>query len=806
MTRPDSTQPSHPNQKRSPARTGGWKRILKTLGWTVLVIVGSGVAFVGALVFKHHRIVSAKPGQLQTKVQPGELGLWVNPFIGTGGFPWVCGHNFPGAMVPFGLVRLGPETASLLIRKRALNTSGYYYGDDQMRGFSHTRLNGTGATDGGHFLVVPAVEPAQPLTYRKGQSMDFSHSEELASPGYYAVKLPQIGTLVELTATARVGVHRYTFNPDQSPHLLLDVMNALGGRTSREGKVQVRPAAKAVEGSVRTFGTFAGRYGGIKVYFVARFNQPFASFGTWQNDVVFPNQTSAEGEGVGVDLAFAATNTPQVITLKLAISYVSIENARANLETEAGAKDFDEVLADAQRAWEAKLSLVKIQGGTEKQKKIFYTALYRVFQMPTVFNDANGEYLGFDRTVHQISDFQYFTDLSLWDTFRTVHPLYALIAPKDQRDMVVSLVKMLEQGGWLPRWPSGHGYSNSMLGTPADIVIADTYLKGIRDFDVEKAYQAMRRTALASTPPGAAFSGREGVEHYLKYQYCPAGLMDESVSRTLEFGWADHAIALLAEALGHSEDATRFREHSESYRNLWNPNTQHFQPRDAQGKFVEPFKPLLLTYLDRGGKFTRDYVEGSALQWRWAAPYDAQGMISLFKSRDYFVEELNNFFARSDPAMGAWTPGSYYWHGNQPDIHAAYLFNDAGRPDLTQKWARWILDHKYGDRYDGLDGNDDGGTLSAWYILSALGLYPVAGSDQYQLGAPLFERAEVRLQNNPLIVVAENYATNHPYVRRVWLNDIPLDRTWIRHAEIERGGVLKFAMSAEPTHFDFRSR
>lgn len=775
-----------------------WMRLVKFALYLVLVVALAGAAFVGALVLKHKRIVGAKPGQLQTKVQPGALGRWVNPFIGTGGFPWVCGHNFPGAMVPFGMVRLGPETASMLIRKRALNTSGYYYGDDQILGFSHTRLSGTGATDGGHFLVVPAVEPVQPKTYRKGQSTSFSHREELASPGYYAVNLPKIGTLVELTATPRVGFHRYTFSQDKTPHLLLDVMNALGGRKSREGKLQVLPEAKEVEGAVRTFGTFAGRYGGIKVYFVARFNRPFTSFGTWQNDTVFPNQTTAEGEGVGVDLGFAATNQPQVITLKLAISYVSIENARANLETEAGTKDFDEVLADAQQAWEDKLSLIKLQGGTEKQRTIFYTALYRVFQMPTIFNDANGAYLGFDRKVHQTTDFRYFTDLSIWDTFRTVHPLYALITPKDQRDMVVSLVKMLEQGGWLPRWPSGHGYSNSMLGTPADIVIADTYLKGIRDFDVEQAYQAMRRTALAPTPPGSAFSGREGVEHYLKYQYCPAGLMDESVSRTLEFGWADHAISLLAESLDHPEDARLFRDHSQFYRNLWNTNTQYFQPRDAQGRFVEPFKPLLLTYMDRGGKFTKDYVEGSALQWRWAAPYDAEGLISLFKSRDYFVEELNSFFANSDPAMGAWTPGSYYWHGNQPDIHAAYLFNDAGRPDLTQKWARWILDNKYGDGYDGLDGNDDAGTLSAWYVFSTLGIYPVAGSDRYQLGTPLFERAEVKLKNQPLIIVAENYATNHPYVRQVWLNDVPLDRTWIRHAEIEQGGVLRFAMSAEP--------
>jgi predicted alpha-1,2-mannosidase len=788
-----------PSPGQNKAKTSWWKRLLKfALCLIVAVVVACGL-FVGALMLKHKRIVGATPGRLLTKVQPTELGRRVNPFIGTGGIPWVCGNNFPGAMVPFGTVRLGPETVSMLIHKRALNTSGYYYGDDQVLGFSHTRLNGTGATDGGHFLVIPAMEPARPEAIYQGQTTSFSHSEEAASPGYYTVKLRKPGVLVELTATPRVGVHRYSFDEKRAPHLILNVMNALGNHRSREGRLRVLPEAREIEGSVRTFGTFAARYGGLKVYFVARFSQPFASFSTWRDNVVSHNEPTVEEGAVGVDVEFQQADQPQTITLKLAISHVSIENARANLEAEAGAKSFDQVLAEAQRAWDEKLSSIKIQGGTEKQRTIFYTALYRVFQMPTVFNDANGDYMGFDRKVHQTSGFQYFTDLSIWDTFRTAHPLYTLIAPKDQRDMVASLVKMLEQGGWLPRWPSGHGYSNSMLGTPADILIAESYLKGIRDFDAEEAYQAMRRTALAPTPLGSAFSGRQGVERYLQYGYCPAGLVERSVSRTLEFAWADHAISLLAEALGHHEDSVLFREHAQFYRNLWNTNTQYFQPRNAEGKFVEPFKPLLLTYLDRGEKFTKDYVEGSALQWRWGAPYDAAGLISLFKSRAYFVEELDNFFAKSDPALGAWNPGPYYWHGNQPDIHAAYLFNDAGRPDLTQKWVRWILDNKYGDGYDGLDGNDDGGTLSAWYVLSALGLYPVAGSDQYQLGAPLFERAEVKLKLQPLVIVAENYATNHPYVRQVWLNDVPLDRCWIRHAEIEKGGVLKFAMSPEPT-------
>lgn len=775
-----------------------WKRLLKVaLGGAAVVLI-SGGAFIGGLTLKYRRIVDAKPGQLHTAVHAGTYGQWVNPFIGTGGIPWVCGNNFPGAMVPFGVVRLGPETASLLVGERALNTSGYYYGDEQLLGFSHTRLNGTGATDGGHFLVMPATGPMDPASFRQRGFTKFSHGRELASPGYYAVELPALGALVELTATPRVGVHRYTFNSNSTPHLLLDVMNALGGRRSSEGWVRVLPTANEIEASVRTFGTFAGRHGGTKVYCVARFDQPFASFATWRDDSRLPGQLVAENGRVGADVGFVFSNRPPVVTLKLAISYVSLANARANLDAEAGTRGFDDILAGAQQAWEDRLSLIKLEGGTERQRRIFYTALFRVFEMPTVFNDVNGEYLGFDRQVHRATDFQYFTDLSLWDTFRTTHPLYTLIAPRDQRDMVVSLLAMCEQGGWLPRWPAGDGYSNSMLGTPADIVIADTYLKGIRDFDVERAYQAMRQTALAPTPPGAAFSGREGVEHYLRLGYCPSGLMEESVARTLEFAWADSAIANLAAALGRRADADLFREHSRFYRHLWNPATQYFQPRDAAGKFFEPFKPRLLTYFDRKGEFTRDYVEGSALQWRWGAPYDAEGMIALFPSRDYFVTELNDFFAKSSPTRGAWQPGPDYWHGNQPDLHAAYLFNDAGRPDLTQKWVRWILENKYGDGYDGLDGNDDGGTLSAWYVFSALGLYPVAGSDKYQLGAPLFDRAEVKLQNRPLVIVAENHPRENPFVAKVWLNGVLLDRSWIKHAEIAQGGELKFLMSATP--------
>ena len=775
------------------------KRIIKILLSGLGLVILTGLLSAGVLWLRYRHFVNAEPQPISIAARPVfSLIKNVNPFIGTGGYPWVCGHNFPGAALPFGMVRLSPETESFLTKRKALNTSGYFYGDNKISGFSHTRLSGTGATDGGHFLVVPATGSVSHNGIVKGRSYRFSHRDEVAFPGYYALRLPEEKIFVELTATERVGVHRYTFPTGVEPRIIIDVSNALGDRESREATVTILSDRLEVEGSVRTFGTFGSRYGGAKVYFVARFDRKFKSYGTWNGEHFYEDHKDAEGDDIGIDIEFDSDENESVVGLKLAISYVSIENARANLDAEAGTRKFDEILTLAQEAWEEKLSLIKIDGATEAQRTIFYTALYRSFQMPTVFNDVNGEYFGFDRQVHQSDGFRYFTDLSLWDTFRTLHPLYNIIAPNDQRDMMVSLVRMAKEGGWLPRWPSGNGYTGSMLGTPSDITITEAWLKGICDFDVEFAYQSMRATALGPTPRDAEFPGRRGIASYLKYHYCAADEMDEAVSKTLEYAWADHSIGQLALALGKKEDAELFAEHAHYYLNTWNPETQYFHPRNANGDFVEDFKPLLLTYLDLKEKYTDDYVEGSALQWRWAVPFDAQGLISLFDNSEFFVSELNDFFEKSDPTMGAWNPGPYYWHGNQPDIHAAYLFNEAGRPDLTQKWVRWILDNKYDNSYKGLDGNDDGATLSAWYIFSSLGLYPTAGSDVYQIGAPLFRKAEVKIGENILRIETENWSPDNRYVRKIWLNDAILNRTWIKHAEIANGGVLRFEMTAAP--------
>ena len=771
-------------------------KILKRILIVAAALIFSGILLITSL-YAYFSYRNNQPfGQLDTALSPGQLGQYVQPFIGTGGYFWVCANNFPGASQPFGVMRLSPDTESSVFRKKAMNTSGYYFPDNRIMGFSHTRLSGTGATDGGHFRIIPAIGLNCWKNYQSGKYLTFSHADERAFPGYYAVKLKSPDVLVELTSTPRTGIHRYSFSGNESPHILMDVCSILGEKNVGGGKIAVLPGNSEFEGEVTTFGTFSGRYGGISVYFYARFDRPFAQWIINEEKNSFHRQLDGSGKNLGADFVF---DNPKIsIGLKVGISHVSIENAKLNLESEAGGRSFIDLVEEAKSAWEAKLSLIQPEFTDEKSKIIFYTALYRSFQMPTLFQDVNGEYFGFDKKVHKAEGFNYYTDLSLWDTFRTLHPLYMLIAPKEQRDMLVSLVKMKEQGGWLPRWPSGNGYTGSMLGSPADMVISESYQKGIRDFDVKSAYEGMKFLALNPTPKGSHFGGRSGISEYNKYGYCPTDLMDKAVSRTLEYAWADHAIAVLADSLGYKEDAKLFYVHSGYYRNLWNPETRYFQPKDSKGKFSKLFNPLKLSYFDSNGKYTKDYVEGSALQWRFAIPYDPKGLITLFGGNEPFVKELNDFFEQSDPTMSRWNPGSYYWHGNEPDIHSSYLFNEANRPDLTQKWSRWILDNKYAVNSEGLDGNDDGATLSSWYLFASLGFYPIAGSGYYELGAPLFKSAVIHMGNKILQIETENFAPENKYVAKVLLNGKLFNGFRLNHSDIANGGSLKFEMSPVP--------
>lgn len=731
--------------------------------------------------------------------RPGERGRWVNPFVGTGGIPWASGMLFPGATTPFGMVRLCPDTSypgGFIVE--SMGTSGYFRGHTHTWGFSHTRLSGTGVADGGHFRITPRTgqpDPAGRLT----DPLPLDTRRERAGPGYYGVWLENPGVLVELTATARAGVHRYTFEPETDAHLVLDATSHLGRGRATEGRVEVLPETGEVTGEARVFCGFSSRYGGLKGYFVARFDPPFDGFGTWEDGVLEEGRAQAAGEDAGAVLRFPPAAAAGGVEVKVALSFVSPEGARANLEAEAGGLDFDGVHAAAVEAWENALARLPFETGSDEVRTIFSTALYHAMIMPTLFTDTTGEYLGFQGEVGVADGFTYRTDLSLWDTFRTEHPLLVLIAPEVQRDSLKSLVRMARIGGTLPRWPSGGGYTGSMFGSPADMVVTESYLKGITDFEVDEAYVFMKRTALEPPPPGAR--GRDGILDCLAHGYCPADRMGWAVSRTLEYAWADASIALLAEALGHDGDASFFRDRSLDYRLTWNPQTAYFHARNADGSWFEPFFPNWTSYYDEllGGLFVGAYCEGSPRHWRWTAPHDPQGLLALFGDAGFFVSELEAFMEGASPKMGGVDPGPAYWHGNQHDMHAIYLFNDAGRPDLTQQWVRWALTDRYGTGDNGLDGNDDGGTLSAWYLLSAMGLYPVAGSDRYWIGAPIVDRAEVTPYGSAtLTVVAENQSLDHPYVQQATLNGVRLCAPFLRHGDLTPGSTLRFTMGPAP--------
>lgn len=714
------------------------------------------------------------------EIEAGVYGQYVDPFIGTGGTPWTCAMLSPAATVPFGSVRLGPDTCFIgggyLIK---MNTSGYYYEHGHIKGFSHSRLSGTGAEDYGCFRVTPATGDNEPAV------MTYSHSKETASPGYYAVYLPSVGCLAELTADVHTGVHRYTFYNSDDARLYIDVTSASANKTSKNGKVEYNKETGVISGSCIIDGQFSGRYDGLPAYFAAVADKPVLSY-----DI---NNSESE---CGIDLNFGSLNGESV-ELKLAISFVSEENAVLNLKEETDGLSFDEVRQNAADDWEKRLSSIKINTDDDEIKTVFYTALYHSMIMPSNFTDINGEYLGFDKEVAVAEGYTYRTDMSLWDTCRTTHPLYTLIAQDIQTDCLNSLVQMAKSGvGVIPRWPMGAGYTSSMQGDPANIVITESYLKGITDFDVESAYEFMKN----SSDNAVKKDGRNYVDLYNEYGYIPQDIApgDESVSRTLEYAWEDAAIASLAEALGKTDEAKKYTAKSMYYKNVFNPKTKYFQSRNSDGSFVWNFSPYITTFYDAVmiKKFADCYCEGSARQWRWSAMHDIDGMIELFGSEEYFVRELEDFMKDASLTRAALDPGDGYWVGNQHDIHTPYLFSNAGRADLTQKWVRWTLKNRFSTDINGLDGNDDGGTLSSWYVFSAIGFYPLAGTDKYWIGSPNIDSAEITLSNgNTLKITANNQSDKNIYVSSVTLDGEKLDGCYITHSQLMNGGELVFNMS-----------
>ena len=706
--------------------------------------------------------------------ETGEYGRYVNAFVGTGGVPWTCGMLSPAASAPFGAVRVGPDTCAVggLARIKT-NTSGYYYEHRHMLGFSLGRLSGTGARDYGMFRVTPGLGG---FTGKRPAALAYSHRAETAAPGYYAVRLPGAAATCEMTASSHTAALRFTFDTVKQAGLYIDAAATVSAGEYKDASIEWNEAERTISGRITLLCAFSDRYGGLTVYFAGDYDAPA--------DCV----PADSGDGVWLDFG-SRKNAP--VTLRMAISFVSPENARENLAAEAGDKDFDAICAEARNAWEDRLSAVSVEADDET-KRIFYTNLYHTMIMPTDFTDVNGEYRGFDGAAHRAEGYTYRTDLSLWDTCRGTHSLYTLIAPDVQRDSLMSLLSMAREGGVLPRWPMGCGYTGSMFGNPANIVFAESYFKGV-PFDAAAALDAMKKASHGEYP---GKDSREEAALYDEYGYVPDDLAGRfSVSKTLEYAWEDDATARLASALGDA-DAPLYAESARNYRNLWDPDTRYFRPRNADGSWGR-LNPNITSFFDDifGTHLFSSYCEGSARQWRWSVQQAPQDLIALFGSKEAFVRELEDFMEDASLTRAAIDPGSGYWIGNQHDMHAAYLFNEAGRPDLTQKWVRWTLKERFSLDPNGLDGNDDGGSLGAWYVFSALGFYPVVGTDRYQLGSPAVDSASIRLENGAVLTVeAKNQSAKNVYVSAVYLNGEPIDGTVLTHEQIRDGGTLTFVM------------
>lgn len=739
-------------------------RIFVSIFLTLEMLIGS--TFSGS-IFKKYEM----PESLTS-----EYTQYVNPFIGTGGIPWACGMVSPAATVPFGCVRLGPDTCAaggLYVFKT--NTSGYYYEHRHIYGFSLSRLSGTGIRDYGMFRATPYSKENN-----KPSSIPYSHDNEMASPGYYALYLPTESVLCEMTATEHTAFQRYTFDTKSDAKIYIDSTSTLSDCTTENPKVSIDESNNSFSGEVTVKGEFSDRFDGIKVYCYAEYDTPVES-----------SKINSDG---GLILNFGNINNKPV-TIKFGISFVSADNAKENLKVEAGNSSFDDVRENADARWNDELSKIKIDADDET-KEIFYTSLYHTMIMPTDFTDSNGEYIGFDKDVHVADGYTYRTDMSLWDTARNVNALYCLIEKDIQNDCINSLMNMAELGGVFPRWPMGEGYTGSMLGNPANLVLAESYLKGF-DFDTEKAIEYMRK----SSETFEHIEYREYGDLYEQYGYVPDDLVRDqyrglSVSRTIEYSWADGALSALAEAAGDSETAEIYKEKSMRYKNVWNDETKYFQAKNSDGSWGV-LKPNMTAFYDEvlGFKYSKAYCEGSARQWRWSALNDIDGMIELFGSKEYFVSELENFMEDASLSRAALNPGAGFWIGNQHDIHTPYLFNNADRPDLTQKWVRWTLENRFSTDIDGLDGNDDGGTLSSWYVFSSLGFYPVAGTDKYWIGSPNINSGEIDLGNGKILkVTVENQGKENLYVESITLNGKKIDNFELYHSDIADGGELIFKM------------
>ncbi len=697
---------------------------------------------------------------------------WVDPRIGTGGLGYAHGSCFVGPAVPHGLAKPGPDTSGLFGTVNFQHYSGYFAEDDKIRGFSQVHLHGAGATDYGVLSLMPTLAFDAGKTSVVDYETRFAKDRERVEVGYYGVLLAN-GIDVELTASKHVALHRYTF--PAAGTIVIDLARTLDSGENDVVEITPNPGQRELTGSLHHMGGMSSGFGGYTLYFVIRTADPWLGETTW-----------AEG---------AAINVPAgTTTLAIGLSFVSLEGARRNLDAEAAAVDFDGVRGTAYATWDALLGAVKVTGGTEAQRRTFYTSLYHSFLMPTVISDVDGSYVLQGNVTGQATGFQMMSDLSLWDTYRTVGSLYAWLAPESARQQARSLVEWGAAIGIHPKWAIAIGEAGTMLGSSAEIVIADAVMRGIADTDAASAWPLLRAAAMDPTAPPAGRAGRSDVEPYMQLGYVPQSV-GRSVSMTTEYAHNDVALAQLAGALGHTTDRDALMLRARGWRALYDPSVGFLRAKGADGSFsTASFDPLI--WLD-------DYAEANAWQSLFMPGiHDPDGLVELLGGQAAAVAKLEEFF---DKAKDDWEnsdesaancPRKYYWAGNETDINAPFLFAQLGRPDLTQKWSRWIIDTIYSDLPSGVPGNDDGGTMGAWYVLASLGVYPIAGTDQWIVGAPLFPRARIVVGDHELTIDAEGTGV---YVQAVQLDGVQLAVPQLTHAQLAGARQLRFVMGDAPS-------
>jgi predicted alpha-1,2-mannosidase len=738
------------------------------------------------------------------------LVQYVNPLIGT----QKMGHTYPGATVPFGAVQLSPDTDEQphnIGGKYNPDTykycAGYQYDDNTIVGFSHTHFSGTGHSDLGDFLIMPTVgdlqlEPGDKDKPKSGFRSAFSHSTEVAEPGYYKVKLEDDNILAEMTATTRVGFHQYTFPKSDNAHIILDLMHGIYNYDDKNVWTYARVENDhTIVGYRQTNGWARTR----TVYFAMEFSKPFVNYGYknfakedyrgfWRKFDQSKNFPEMAGKQLRAYFDFK-TAANEKIKVKFALSPVSTDGAKKNLASEIPHWDFERTKTEAQTAWNKELGKVAVTADSKDDMVNFYTALYHAFISPTMYMDVDGQYKGLDQNVHHADGFTNYTTFSLWDTYRALHPLFNIVQPARNRDMIRSMMAHYDQSAehMLPVWSHYANENWCMIGYHSVSVIADAVVKGnLTGADANKALDDAVQTARTKY--------YDGLEYYMKMGYVPEDKNSSSVSKTLEYAYDDWAIAQMAKKLNRKNIYDEFSKRSENWKNVYDASTGFMRPKMSDGKFRDKFDPLRT---EEPG-----FIEGNSWNYSLYVPHDPAAMIAMMGGKEKFTAHLDQlftmqlpdeFFAHTEDITREGIIGNYV-HGNEPSHHVAYLYNWTDEPWKTQERVRMILNHQYHAAPDGLGGNDDCGQMSAWYHFTALGFYPVApGSDRYALGSPAIKTALLKLENgHTLNIEAKDQSEKNVYVKKVTVNGKTLDRNYITHAEIMAGGKIIFYMSDKP--------